>query len=96
MVPFFFKFFVIGCNIRDNLPAINSPSLHKDNANRMQNFHACMKKLCWDAAYLIQRWKKAWTANSPRLFLSLNKICLYLIPSWFFTLVVTSTLSAPT
>ena len=34
---------MIGCNIRDNLPAINSPSLHKDNANRMQNFHACMK-----------------------------------------------------
>ena len=25
----------------------------KDNAKRTQNFHACMKKLCWDAAYLL-------------------------------------------
>ncbi len=25
--------------------------LFKDNANRMQNFHACMKKLCFDSSY---------------------------------------------
>ena len=46
-----YSFSIINVNLK-----LQSLTYHgKDSANREKNFHACMKKLFRDAAYLIKR-----------------------------------------